>query len=61
MIRSLGHVSFPDAEGLTGSRANAKTLVGKVMCQIYGEQLTLANELSFALQFSRMNIERFAP
>jgi hypothetical protein len=28
------------------------------MCQLYGAQLTLANELSFALQFSRMNIEQ---
>lgn len=32
----------------------------KVMCQLYGEQLTLANELSFALQFSRMNIEQLS-
>lgn len=32
----------------------------KIMCQLYGPRLTLANELSFALQFSRMDIEQLA-
>ena len=32
----------------------------RVMCQIFGERLTLANELSFALQFSRMDIEHLS-
>ncbi len=32
----------------------------KVMCALYGDRLTLANDLSFALQFSRTNIEQLA-
>ncbi len=32
----------------------------KVMCDIFGEELTLSHELSFALQFSRLNIEQLA-
>lgn len=30
----------------------------KVLCELFGERLTLANELSFALQFARLNIEQ---
>ena len=30
------------------------------MCKLFGEQLTLAHELSFALQFSRMNVEQLS-
>lgn len=30
----------------------------EAMCQLFGERLTLAHELSFALQFSRMNVEQ---
>jgi hypothetical protein len=32
----------------------------KIMCDLYGQQLTLANELSFALQFARMNIDQLS-
>ena len=32
----------------------------EAMCKLFGEQLTLAHELSFALQFSRMNVERLS-
>lgn len=30
----------------------------KAICDLFGEELTLAQELSFALQFSRMNVEQ---
>ena len=32
----------------------------EAMCQLFGERLTLAHELSFALQFSRMNVEQLS-
>lgn len=32
----------------------------EAMCRLFGEQLTLAHELSFALQFSRMNVEQIS-
>jgi hypothetical protein len=32
----------------------------KVLCKLFGDRLTLAKELSFALQFSRMNVEQVA-
>jgi hypothetical protein len=32
----------------------------KAMCDLFGSQLTLANDLSFALQFARLNIEQAA-
>ena len=32
----------------------------KVLCQLYGEQLSLSHDLSFALQFSKMNLEQLA-
>ena len=32
----------------------------KYLCDLFGEQLTLANELTFALQFARMDIEQLA-
>ena len=32
----------------------------EAMCKMFGEQLTLAHELSFALQFSRMNVEQLS-
>ena len=32
----------------------------EAMCKLFGEQLTLAHELSIALQFSRMNVEQLS-
>jgi hypothetical protein len=32
----------------------------KALCDLFGEQLTLANDLSLALQFAKMNIEQLA-
>jgi hypothetical protein len=32
----------------------------KVMCDLFGDRLTLSHELSFALQFSRMNLEQLS-
>ena len=32
----------------------------KAMCKLFGDQLTLAHELSFALQFGRMNVEQLS-
>ncbi len=32
----------------------------KVLCELFGDQLTLSGQLSLALQFSRMNIEQLA-
>lgn len=32
----------------------------KALCELFGNSLTLANDLSFALQFSRMNMEQLA-
>ena len=32
----------------------------KALCDLFGNQLTLANELSFALQFTRMDVEQIA-
>jgi hypothetical protein len=32
----------------------------KVMCELFGERLTLSADLSFALQFSKMNLEQAA-
>ncbi len=32
----------------------------KAMCELFGDTLTLAHELSFALQFGRMNIEQLS-
>jgi len=32
----------------------------KVLCDLFGKQLTLANELRFALQFARMGIEQLS-
>lgn len=32
----------------------------KVLCELYGDQLSLSHDLSFALQFSRMNLEQLA-
>lgn len=32
----------------------------KALCNLFGEQLTLANELAFALQFAKMNVDQLA-
>jgi len=32
----------------------------KTLCKLFGERLTLANELALALQFTRMNVEQLA-
>lgn len=32
----------------------------KAMCDLFGDRLTLAHELSFALQFGRMNVEQLS-
>ena len=32
----------------------------KAMCELFGDRLTLAHELSFALQFGRMNVEQLS-
>ena len=32
----------------------------EAMCELFGEQLTLAHELSFALQFGRMDVEQLS-
>lgn len=32
----------------------------KALCQLFGDQLTLASELSFALQFAKMNLDQVA-
>ena len=32
----------------------------KAICKLFGDELTLAHELSFALQFSRMNVEQLS-
>jgi Protein of unknown function (DUF3644) len=32
----------------------------RALCELFGERLTLANELAFALQFARMNVEQLA-
>lgn len=32
----------------------------KVICELFGDRLTLTNELAFALQFTRMNLEQLS-
>jgi hypothetical protein len=32
----------------------------KALCELFGSRLTLSNELAFALQFARMDVEQLA-